>query len=366
MEVEFRLTREDYLEFFRYYAFQRMLISKLILIAFLCCSISISVKILCVGSTRHIVIYSFLVIFLTLSVLLFAVPYGRMRYGLKKAVLKNALFYTSQKVTLGDDGVHSLLSDGDVAVRRYDSISLVGMNKKCIYYLLPHLGIFIIPVRSFSTINDATNFYGELKGACWRSGGLKNEYSSSNRNQENIRSQASGSKKLYSWWPSLFIPGVGAIAGYIFIVRGLSEFKDKKLVLLGCGGIVVTVIFFSTVGHFERDKKNDAHRYDRMVYSALNSTVKELEFYHEQNGRYPDNLQMLKPGYRLSAFVDDYSYNKETHYNDIFHYQNLGNKYTLFSVGPDSLANTKDDIYPNLKINDTSKCGLVINRVSKQ
>lgn len=45
---------------------------------------------------------------------------------------------------------------------------------------------------------------------------------------------------------------------------------------------------------------------------------------------------------------------------DFFHYKKLDtNHYELFSVGPDQIPYTKDDIYPILPNSDSGRSGLI-------
>jgi hypothetical protein len=84
-----------------------------------------------------------------------------------------------------------------------------------------------------------------------------------------------------------------------------------------------------------------------MVPSAresLSNLAKELEFYKYENGAYPDSLQQLERGGHL-VFISDPT--QPTFKKPIyFQYQDLGDHYTLFSVGPDGIPHTSDDIYP--------------------
>jgi hypothetical protein len=80
-----------------------------------------------------------------------------------------------------------------------------------------------------------------------------------------------------------------------------------------------------------------------------------------QHGQYPDSLQQLDA--KGDSFVSIY----DTMSSDLkagakegpYQYHNFGNKYLLFSVGVDGKPHTKDDIYPSLRLTDTSKVGFI-------
>lgn len=70
-----------------------------------------------------------------------------------------------------------------------------------------------------------------------------------------------------------------------------------------------------------------------------------VEFYKIENGDYPDSLQQLSKKTRWIFTADPTQLNhlQKTVY---FQYAHLGDHYTLFSVGPDGIAHTSDDIFP--------------------
>jgi hypothetical protein len=90
----------------------------------------------------------------------------------------------------------------------------------------------------------------------------------------------------------------------------------------------------------------------------LNSLVKNVEFYKLQHGQYPDNLQQLLEDDKLAPITDAIQ-SVQGRENSYYNYQRSGNKYLLFSSGQDGLPNTKDDLYPQVTIGDSSKIGLV-------
>jgi len=42
-----------------------------------------------------------------------------------------------------------------------------------------------------------------------------------------------------------------------------------------------------------------------------------------------------------------------------YNYKKIGDRYLLFSSGQDGIPNTKDDLFPQIKITDSSKIGLI-------
>ena len=83
-----------------------------------------------------------------------------------------------------------------------------------------------------------------------------------------------------------------------------------------------------------------------MAKGQLTDVARELEFYKLENGDYPDSLPQLMKENHPVFIVDITQFNfKNMPY---YQYKHLGDHYTLFSVGKDGIANTKDDIYPHI------------------
>jgi hypothetical protein len=90
----------------------------------------------------------------------------------------------------------------------------------------------------------------------------------------------------------------------------------------------------------------------------LNDLVKTIEFYKLQNGAYPDSLVQVETKDSFTS-IDDPLQSFKTKKSIPYQYHKVGNRYLLFSVGKDGVANTKDDIYPNINVADTSKVGFI-------
>ena len=93
----------------------------------------------------------------------------------------------------------------------------------------------------------------------------------------------------------------------------------------------------------------------------LNSLVKNIEFYKLENGQYPDNLQQLLFTDKFAP-INDAIQSVQQRQNPFYNYEKLGDKYLLFSSGQDGIPNTKDDLFPQILIKDSSKIGLIISK----
>ncbi len=161
------------------------------------------------------------------------------------------------------------------------------------------------------------------------------------------------------WFAFLgLLPGIGGLAGLFFIIAGVFKFKDLKLILLGIADILFTLLIWGALrigaesGNFFADS-------DKMIVrNELNAAVKAIEFHKLQTTSYPDSLPQLMEDDSLFAIYDLFT--KETRPPaSYFTYYKIGNKYTIFSVGPDGKPNTADDMYPTVEITDSTKIGLI-------
>jgi hypothetical protein len=78
----------------------------------------------------------------------------------------------------------------------------------------------------------------------------------------------------------------------------------------------------------------------------LTTDARELEFYKLEHGEYPDSLTQLSNQNNMIMIGDATQniYGKSKY----FLYKRMGDHYTLYSAGPDGIAHTSDDIYPDI------------------
>jgi type II secretory pathway pseudopilin PulG len=117
----------------------------------------------------------------------------------------------------------------------------------------------------------------------------------------------------------------------------MKKQKTRKL-FIGIGILMLSLIIYISVSEIQ--KKNEK----QLSQNLLNSLVKDIEFYKNQNGKYPESLQQLEKRDDFVFNVDPIQGKANSYYN----YVNLGNKYLLFSSGFDGIQNTTDDLYPKI------------------
>jgi len=151
-------------------------------------------------------------------------------------------------------------------------------------------------------------------------------------------------------------PLIGAFVGLGLLIYSLAYYKDKWLTIIGAFGILFTIIIYSLFFYAANNLNVFKQSWVQITQMQLNSLVKNIEFYKLQNGVYPDSLKQLLIDDKVAPIHDQIAGMKSKRDN-YFNYRKVNDNYTLFSSGPDGIPNTKDDLYPIIIINDSSRIG---------
>lgn len=141
------------------------------------------------------------------------------------------------------------------------------------------------------------------------------------------------------------IPLVGFFVGLGLTLYGVFRSKDRKLTAIGIVCMLFTVLVYSALFYIGFVSDIGKEGKEKHAQIQLNSLIKDIEYYKDQNGKYPDSLPQLENQTEL-VFIIDPTSKTDVHY---FNYTNLGENYQLFSCGNDQIKNTSDDIYPQIK-----------------
>ena len=169
-----------------------------------------------------------------------------------------------------------------------------------------------------------------------------------------ITNTKSGRRLYGRGWLGL-IPLVGGFVGLGLIILGSFKYKDKKLILIGFAAFLFTIVIYSSLFYYTGYSDAGGKQFTQTTQDFLNSLVKDLEFYKQQNDLYPDSLEQLLPNNKLAWINDPLLSRKPTTKNTRFNYKRNGDTYILFSSGIDKIPNTKDDIFPTVKLNGNQK-----------
>jgi len=153
-----------------------------------------------------------------------------------------------------------------------------------------------------------------------------------------------------------FIPLVGFFVGIGLVLYSFIKYKDRKLTIIGLACILFSVLVYSSLFYLGFKSESGKKGWAKHSKIILNSLIKHVEYYKLENGVYPESLIQLKSK-NDPVSIEDPTQSINNRKNVYFNYNNLGQKYQLFSSGLDGIPNTKDDIYPDVILN--SKTGWV-------
>ena len=164
-----------------------------------------------------------------------------------------------------------------------------------------------------------------------------------------------------------FIPLLGIFFGIIAVAWGIVKRKSggKKLALIGCGGIIFTIVLYSALFYFGVIQRGGLYDNLRTELSKniITSLVQAIEFYKIENGQYPESLEVLRKSLpdNSMVFIFDPTDIKLTGKPRHYYYELVDNDhYYLLGVGPDGEPFTEDDTLPQVKMGHRSKVGLLI------
>jgi hypothetical protein len=154
------------------------------------------------------------------------------------------------------------------------------------------------------------------------------------------------------------IPLVGFFVGAALLLYGIFQYRNVKLIVIGIACMLFTVLVYYSLYRFSKTEAS-LEAYDTFAQRELNALVPHIEFYKMENGVYPDSLQQML-SYSMSISIYDHSQLSRHNKAVLFNYKNLGDRYLLFSSGPDGIPNTADDLFPQVN-NTNEKTGWIKN-----
>ena len=167
-------------------------------------------------------------------------------------------------------------------------------------------------------------------------------------------------KKFYYLSLLCLFPGLGLLIGIVLLVYAAIVFKNIKLVLVVllamAGGFGIMKLDTAYLRHDLLYGKDSENGLSLLARSDLDAIVRNLELYRLKNQRYPDSLKQLEKENPELFIIDPLQARNHkrdsSKFKDIyFFYTRSGDKYDLFSAGPDGIPHTTDDIYPQKPLN---------------
>jgi hypothetical protein len=355
MEIEYQNTKQDYINFCKINLKRGF--SKIILAIIIGLTLIIGIL-----SNYHLSVATYLlstVIYATIvAAWIYFIPLWRFTNALNKRIANDNDFLHTKKVVVTDKGLIKQGAKGDI-LWHWESIAYANTLGEFFHIKLTDKKYLLVPRKSFTTNEEAVNFLGIIQAKIINASGTATALPLKTLKNP-IANPIINPKKNSPYLLGLlgFIPLVGAFVGVGLILYGIFQYKDKWLVFIGLACVAFTIFVYSSLFYSTKNSKVFKDGFANISQMQLNSLVKEIEFYKLENGVYPDSLQQLGLKDSFTNIDDPLLSGKK---NDTYNYHRIGNKYTLFSSGPDQIPNTADDIYPSIKI-DTSKIGLIIRK----
>ena len=155
-----------------------------------------------------------------------------------------------------------------------------------------------------------------------------------------------------------FIPIIGVVFGLLCIVIAIAARKANSLLLalIGAGGILFTILLFGVILPSTTLLLDDgmlSEQFEPHSKSSLTTLVRLIEFYKQENQRYPANIEELRSSLKEGELVMTYDMAGPIKLGEKpreFYYEVIdnGERYLLFGLGSDDEPFTDDDIYPNV------------------
>ena len=347
MEVEFKPTAEDYRGFYRYNAFRRYLGMRIAVIGLL--SVWIGSGLASRHSPWGFHILSAFVFGAILLIIATVVPYIISIIKHRKGLERLESMDFRWRIELTGDGflvqqVTETEPEKEKKFWRWQAVKFSGGSSKYIFIVMIQGGCYVIPKSAFPSVEEANHFAFILEA------GMETVWGSKHNR----------AKRLYLWGLMGLIPNVGVIAGLILLLKGIFQFRDRILIIIGASGILFTIVFWWVMTTVVFDGSIFKTQEAQMARGELNTIFRYVEFYKIQHGVYPDSLQQMDL-IRDNIWIGDPVQNRGIKQKTVnFFYRKVDGKYWLFSVGPDGKPFTRDDIYPAMNPADSGKFGLMI------
>lgn len=348
MEIEYQNTKADYLNSCKAHFAARL---KKGIVLFILLSLLVAAN--AVGQSFKGQTF-FIVFFVALAALLlivFFIPYLIATIQLNKSISKDGVYLQRNKLSTTETGL-IFQSITKTAELDWQSINSIGSSDNYIEIQLADKIALLIPKRFFASEIDVVNFTGIVQTGIIKTRGTLNKFSPAITKRN---------KPPYLLGLLCLIPLIGAFVGLGLLLYGLLKYKDKWLSIIGAAGILWTIVAYSTLFYAGTHASVFKEGFQDMSQMQLNSLVKNIEYYKLTHGQYPDSLQQILKDDKL-AVINDVAQGMKIKEISYYNYKKIGDKYSLFSSGQDGIPNTKDDLFPQVTITDSSKIGLIRHR----
>jgi hypothetical protein len=182
--------------------------------------------------------------------------------------------------------------------------------------------------------------------------------------EKDFKASETSGWSAYALALSSFIPIIGIVTGPVSIATGLSKRRagGMKVALIGFAGLVFSLM--GGVTDFYVKAKKQAGVFEPqpalLTKKRLNDLARRLETYRENNGIYPESLNLIQSQPDTTISILDPMDPRPVHENQrrlAYEPDPSGLSYRLYSAGADGLPGTRDDIFPDLHPEDIDGAG---------
>jgi hypothetical protein len=283
MEITIEITKEEYQSYIKKYYLKRNWTKRIAILAIIAAALSVLTASSKNGGWKYLP-SDFLVFATILVTIFFVLPYValylQMSSKLKKVDDKPIIWH--YKIT--DDGVQIDDEQGSKFLSR-SSLPNVKIANDFIVFSLPNNQLYFLPLSALEN-NDSKKI---------------SELITNYRNIPEVKSTITP-KRLYFIGVLCLIPFLGGAMGVVWIILGLTQYKDKILTGMGAVGVIITGCLFYGMIH----ANNIVNEYEKIDPQTTSTTVPKD--YLKLFGNKDTMSSMTTLNSKLRAPISDFIY----------------------------------------------------------
>lgn len=227
-ELEIQNTRKDYLNFLKYYYLKKTAFPKIYFSVLFGIAIYVSDLFTFENNSDMVKLLLSLLVAIIFLLLLTFIPYLIALRSFLALITSKKSPLGDKKITIADSGIQ-VDSNSENVIWNWTSVSSAGNTDQFVYILLSNQRLYILPYESFRSFKEFNSLVGFIENK------IISRYGTGRRTDV---------KTLYLWGLLGLLPPIGIITGLIYIYRGIFEYKDKYLIIIGLLSILYTIGYY--------------------------------------------------------------------------------------------------------------------------
>jgi hypothetical protein len=283
MEITIEITKEEYQSYIKQYYLKRNWTKRIAILAIIAFALSVFTVISTKSGWKYLP-WDFLVLAAILIILFFILPYVALYVQMlskQKKVGANPIIWHYK---ISDDGVQIDDEHGSKFLSR-GSLANVKVTNDFIVFSSQSGQLYFLPLSALEN-NDREKISG-----------LITNY----RNIPEVKSTITP-KRLYFIGVLCLVPFLGGAIGVVWIIMGITQYKDKLLIGMGAVGVIITGCIFYGIIH----ANNIVSEYDK-IDPQTKSTTLPKDYLKLFGGK--DTLSSIRTlNSKLRAPISDFIY----------------------------------------------------------